>query len=262
MESTMIESYSIGSDPEGFLFDHEINRFIPAIGLIGGDKKKTRPLEKEGFAALEDNVMVEYNIPPSLFGENLKESINYATNYIEDKILNARYELRYIPSVEFLETDLQHPKALEFGCEPDMDVWLDQIRILDVANTNYRFAGGHIHFGYDGHTFNSNVKLVRLFDLALGIPSVLYDNNNRRRELYGQAGAFRFKEYGFEYRTLSNRWVRKHEDLILEQIKQAVDMYNNGFEIELLENDIIWGINASDRDVAEKLIKKYNLCTA
>jgi hypothetical protein len=43
--------------------------------------------------------------------------------------------------------------------------------------------------------------------MFLGLWSVINDPDTRRRQLYGKAGAIRFKPYGIEYRTLSNFWL-------------------------------------------------------
>lgn len=256
----MIEKYLVGSDPEGFLFDHKTGMHVPAIGLIGGEKRQPRPIiGHEGFAVLEDNVMVEYNIPPSEFGEKLEEHTRFMTNIIEDKILGFRYELQYKPSAEFTTEQLNSEKAQEFGCEPDIDVWEEDIRLLDIETTNMRFAGGHIHFGYPNADFDLSQKIVKVFDLFLGIPSVLLDTDEERRKLYGQAGAFRFKDYGVEYRTLSNFWVNKHEKLIVSLINQSIEAINNNIDVSNFNNTVRVAINTSDKDMAQKLIKQYNI---
>jgi len=46
-----------------------------------------------------------------------------------------------------------------------------------------------------------------MMDLYLGVPSVLMDKGELRKQLYGKAGAYRMKPYGVEYRTLSNFWI-------------------------------------------------------
>jgi hypothetical protein len=254
---TMIEQYTIGSDPEGFLLSKETGKHVPAIGLIGGDKRQPKPIGN-GFAVLEDNVMVEYNIPPSLMGEQLSEHIKHANSYIEKEILKDRFSIDYVPSVKFESEDLDNPKAMEFGCEPDFCVWTEMERVLDTDKTNIRFAGGHLHFGYDKPNIDSTVKLVKIFDLFLGVPSVLLDSDQLRREIYGQAGSFRFKDYGLEYRTLSNFWVNKHEELIRSLINDGINFYNNDSELPDQET-IVETINNGDQDKAKKLISKYNI---
>jgi len=49
--------------------------------------------------------------------------------------------------------------------------------------------------------------LTKTLDVYLGAVSLLWDQEDRRRELYGAAGAFRPKPYGMEYRVLSNKWI-------------------------------------------------------
>lgn len=253
----MIEQYTIGSDPEGFLLCKETGKHVPAIGLIGGDKSNPKPIGN-GFAVLEDNVMVEYNIPPTLMGKGLSKHIQYVNQYIEQEILGDRFKVDYIPSVEFSADALKDPKAMEFGCEPDFCVWTEMERILDTDKTNVRFAGGHVHFGYDEPDIDTSVRLVKIFDLFLGAPSVLLDTDDMRRQIYGQAGSFRFKPYGLEYRTLSNFWVNQHEELISSLISQAIEFHNN--EGKLPNQDfIIEAINTGDHDKAKKLISKYNI---
>ena len=46
-------------------------------------------------------------------------------------------------------------------------------------------------------------------DLYIMLPALRHDSSNERRELYGQAGRFRPKPYGIEYRTPSNFWTSK-----------------------------------------------------
>lgn len=259
----MIEKYTIGADPEGFLFNTEENQFVPSFGLIGGDKYQPRKIDR-GYAVLEDNVMVEYNIPPSDMGENLRENIEHANRLILEGVLPEGYEIRYQPSVVFNPDTLAHEKAFEFGCMPDYDVYTKETRdsvpmIQQMIDTHIRFAGGHVHFGYENPDLDTSADMVPFFDLFLGVPSVLLDKDQSRREAYGQPGMFRFKDYGFEYRTLSNFWVQKHEDLIVSQIGQAVDAFNNGIGIENDIPDIINTIKNGDSETAKTLIKKYTI---
>ena len=57
-------SFSIGCDPEFFLLKNKQPH--SAIDLVGGTKEKPKPLPKgKGFSVQEDNVSVEFNIPPA-----------------------------------------------------------------------------------------------------------------------------------------------------------------------------------------------------
>ena len=54
--------FTIGADPEFFLMKNK--KYVSAVGMIGGSKNEPLALDKEGFAILEDNVSVEFNIAP------------------------------------------------------------------------------------------------------------------------------------------------------------------------------------------------------
>ena len=58
--------YRVGADPELFLADKTGKKILSAIGKIGGTKENPIQVEKmhKGFCYQEDNVLVEYNIPP------------------------------------------------------------------------------------------------------------------------------------------------------------------------------------------------------
>lgn len=49
--------------------------------------------------------------------------------------------------------------------------------------------------------------VTQQLDFYLGLPSLLFDNDNKRRQMYGQPGSYRPKPYGVEYRVLSNKWL-------------------------------------------------------
>ena len=62
---------TVGTDPELMLREKSTGRIISAAGLIGGTKGKPVQMEglPEGYGVQEDNVMVEYNIPPCTSGQ-------------------------------------------------------------------------------------------------------------------------------------------------------------------------------------------------
>ena len=96
-------------------------------------------------------------------------------------------------------------------------------------------------------------------DILLGLPSVLLDPDERRKQLYGKAGAMRFKKYGAEYRTLSNFWLFS-DDLIEWAYKGGVAAYERLEELAGME-DFIGAdkiqhiINSGDKFEAEAACK-------
>jgi hypothetical protein len=77
--------------------------------------------------------------------------------------------------------------------------------------------------------------LVKQLDSYLGLPSLLFDRDTLRRKMYGQAGAFRPKPYGVEYRVLSNAWLLNENRMrfVFNQTTRAV-------------NDLIAGVRVTD----------------
>ena len=98
----------------------------------------------------------------------------------------------------------------------------------DGEKTCGRSAGFHIHLGYNDHNIDTTLKLIKLFDVYIGIPSIIYDRNNMRRTLYGKAGAFRLTEYGFEYRVLSSAMYATEDlmNIVWNGITKALNAYN------------------------------------
>jgi len=112
--------FTIGADPELFLKD-ATGKFISSIDLIGGSKAYPRPIDK-GCAVQEDNVSVEFNIPPCENELDFVNSLNYTLEYLKDFAKHSGLELAIVPSAEFSDDQLEHPRAQEFGCEPDYNV--------------------------------------------------------------------------------------------------------------------------------------------
>jgi hypothetical protein len=70
-------------------------------------------------------------------------------------------------------------------------------------------------------------------DLFLGVPSILMDKGDVRKQLYGSAGAYRDKPYGGEYRTLSNFWIFDNHliEWVWNNTSRAVDAAEAQFTI-------------------------------
>lgn len=223
--------FTIGCDPEIFLKDQAGN-FKSVIGLLGGDKWVPRKLTEVGHACLEDNVAVEFNIPPCSSFEQFKQEVQKTMSMVKE-ILPQNLSYDTSSAVSFPDSELACEAAWLFGCEPDYNAWTksenDKPHSVDK---NLRSAGGHVHVGSD-IAINDPIAVVRAMDLFLGVPSTQLDSGTLRRELYGKAGAFRFKPYGVEYRTLSNFWIFNDALIqwVYEGTRKALAFVASGAEI-------------------------------
>lgn len=254
-----VSPVTLGADPELFLTD-ESGKYISSIGRFGGTKQKPRQLGKlAGMAVQEDNVAVEFNIPPVLRRVEFRKHIQTALKLLEKEARAMQLKLAVVSSTEFEPDQLDNPKAQVFGCDPDFNVWtLRQNPSPKPTNKRLRSAGGHIHFAYT----KDRIGLGRALDLFQGCPSILFDPDQNRRLLYGKAGAVRQKEYGLEYRTLSSFWIKSPEltDMVFSQGVQAIEFVEAGHTIpEQDARKIIKCINESDQRMLVELTEKYGL---
>lgn len=260
---------TIGADPEMFLY-YQNHTPVSAIGLIGGTKHNPAPLGREGFFVQEDNVLVEFNIPPAKTMEEFVESIEWSKETIR-KVVNANGLSIQIKATErFPDSELQHPKAQELGCDPDYNAWTGQVNprpVLEGHMKNIRSAGGHIHIGWEQAPDDPPMfrrQVIKAMDLFVGVPSVKMDMNWARRELYGKAGAYRTASYGVEYRTPSNFWLRdaQYAQWAYMQSKRAFDFacnMNNWNELDDLVEPITKAINSNHTTEVNRLVAKYQL---
>jgi len=256
----MITNITIGTDPEMFIIDNN-NNSISAEGLLGGTKRKPRKLSNNGHAVQEDNVMVEFNIPPVIDYKSFIREIKFCKTEIT-KLLPSGMKLIADPSMEFSEKVLKTKQASTFGCSIDFDVWTTNMMTPIKPHPKYRFAGGHIHVGWDTPEMEISEQLVKAMDLFLGVPAVIMDNDDIRKQEYGKAGRFRFTKYGIEYRTISNFWLKNTslQKWVFNQTLQAITFVNNNNIItNELKSNIINAINNNDKILATNIINKYNI---
>jgi hypothetical protein len=261
-----MNKFTLGCDPELFLAD-ATNRLKASCGLIGGTKEHPQPLEElgVGFAVQEDNVAIEFNIPPAsdkhAFAHSIARTIKYINDGVNDTL--GLHLVTDLSAASFPEEELAAPAAKVFGCDPDFNAWtMKRNPRPKASDPNLRACGGHVHVGYDvmkaefGPTY-----LIRLMDLYLGVPSVLMDKGELRKELYGKAGAYREKVYGVEYRTLSNFWV-KHPRLsewVWDNTARAFAAADAEFPVGEDKDAILDAINNNNKEVAQMLVEKHKL---
>ena len=198
---------TLGADPEVFLYSLEKQKFISSIGKIGGSKTEPKNLGN-GFALQEDNVTVEYNIPPCKTPEEFVQANLYMKGRLDQIADHYNCVIKVVPSAVFDEAELDTEAAWIFGCDPDLNAWtLEENPPPKSENIYLRSAGGHIHFGVKDLDKKQKISIVRLLDLIFGTQLAILEPQNDRKLLYGMPGAWRDKPYGLEWRTPSNYWL-------------------------------------------------------
>lgn len=252
---------TIGSDPEVFLFDPKASKYKSSVGLIGGTKNHPIPLgDQPGFFVQEDNVTVEFNTPPATDLETFVKGINYSMTTIKATADKLGLIVRPDAAAYFSGVELDSEGARTFGCEPDYNAWTGKINPKPRGvDPSLRSCGGHIHVGA---TDVDRFQLIRMMDLFLGVPSVLMDADVTRKQLYGKAGACRPKEYGAEYRVLSNFWL-KNDDLtrwaFIESLRAVQAVREESINLHEIGDAIQSCINDCDGVLATHLVEQYNL---
>ena len=253
-----MKNIKIGADPELFL--ERDGKVISAEGLIGGTKDDPKPISDEGHCIQEDNVMIEFNIPACDNGEDFVRHINYVKDYLAVLAITLNAKLNFSASAFLDKSELRTKQARRFGCDPDFNVYTRGFNDAPNSRTNMRTCGGHIHIGYDDPDQETSEKLVKAMDAVLGLKSLFLDGDDRRRQMYGKAGAFRFKDYGVEYRTLSNFWIANDEltSWAFNATMEAIDLVLSGDidNIGQYSEDIEKAINTADRSLAKDLLEK------
>lgn len=254
----------VGCDPEVFV--KKDGTFLSAYGLIKGDKKN--PFKVSKGAVQVDGMALEFNIDPAHtedeFCINVQEVFNTMCLMVPD------YEVVAAPVAHFTADYIakQPAGALELGCDPDFNAWSGMVNNKPDSNRPMRTAAGHIHVGWtSGADINDprHTGLVReamkQLDFFVGLPSLFYDNDTERREMYGCAGAYRVKSYGGEYRTPSNAWLKSEKLMrwIYRNVQEGMSSLNSGRNLAEKYGDIQAIINTSDKKAALKIIEAENI---
>lgn len=254
----------VGTDPEVFVVN-PVGKIIPSIGLIGGSKDTPRDI---GIGSLqEDNVLAEFNTHPAASREDFRKNVTDVLGELQRTLLPNTISIK--PSHTFEMDDLHRygPVAFQFGCDPDFCAYTGAPNVAPdpIMVGGLRSAGGHIHVGMNLSSEREVMALVIAMDLFLGIPSVLLDDDMDRRRLYGKAGAFRFKPYGLEYRTLSNFWLQNdtyinwvYDNTIVaaNRFYELNDLVKKaGISVEDIQNTI----NRADRVRADYIIRTLQI---
>lgn len=205
---------TVGCDPELWLRDKTTGEIVSAHNLLPGSKLE--PFKVPRGAIQVDGTAAEFNITPAATYSTFVSNIAGVLSDIKERLPN--HELVYEPVTSYKEEYFYSlPEvARELGCNPDYNAWTGVVNPApEGSKTTMRTASGHIHVGWcEGvnpqdpiHIEDCNT-VVKQLDYYLGLYSLLWDKDNTRRQLYGKAGACRYKPYGVEYRVMSNVWLR------------------------------------------------------
>jgi hypothetical protein len=256
----MANMYTIGTDME-VLAKAKDGHHVALCGKIGGTKTNPKQIEnmQKGFCIQEDNVALEFNIPPCSNKLDFLRSVKSMRGYTRNLLKTMGLIISRDSSVLFRPDELVHPLAREFGCQPDFNAWTKMKNPPPECNEReLRTVGGHVHVGTDCNY----IQGTQWMDMFLGVGSVILDNTpeaQRRRKLYGRAGAMRPKPYGFEYRVLSNFWM--FEDDLINWVylstKRAMT-YPKAMAVKMAK-EVQDCINNSDVAKAEKLVQQYEI---
>ncbi len=226
--------------------------FVPICGKLGGTKKEPIPIPGFGakhaktFTMQEDGAAVEFNIPPCASAEEFYDAINMAVGRLTEILAKKDlYPYKNVWTNLSKEQMMEFPHLNVIGCDPDHDAYRDNPempREIPAMGT-IRGCGGHIHIGYPKQLC-APFRLAKLMDLVIALPMLSEDKQGKRRYYHGIPGLYRDKEYGVEYRTLSNFWIwdRNKSNLIAQRtFKLLQGLESNLIGWQAFYNKINWG---------------------
>lgn len=270
---------AIGADVEMFLKDRLTNEIISAEGYIAGTKDEPFVFSNENkyFSTSLDNVLAEFTIPPATNAKDFVEYLTRGVNYI-NSVIPKTFCTEAFPAANLHERFLQTDQAKLFGCEPDVNAYTQWVNDSPKADDKtLRSAGGHIHLNYNDPFDVVDLKnpneeymaqdtvrhnIVKALDLFLSVPFTIIEPDNKRKELYGKAGAFRPKSYGVEYRTLSNYYLSSKEltAYVFNNTMLAIEWLNAGNVItKELGEFVQQTINTNNKQDAKYLINEFKI---
>lgn len=212
----LFENILIGADPELFLRNPNSGAFISAHNYVKGTKEE--PFLVDKGAVQLDGTAAEFNIDPASNANEFVVNISTVMGQLSEMTKGSGYVLSASPVADFdpayFDTEIPMSSKV-LGCNPDYNAWELCPNATPEGDRPFRTGSGHVHIGwgsgfdcFDPDHFQKCAEVCRQLDHHLGLYSLLWDGDNRRRELYGKAGAFRPKPYGVEYRVLSNAWLK------------------------------------------------------
>ena len=216
---------TIGGDPEFFI----VEKIGDKYKAITADKVLPSKLKKAQLTngwAFFDGVQAELNPNPANCREhfigylhsNLAEVYDSCVRRLKIPEENIAFTAQASIPVDKDILKGADKECFRFGCSPDFNIYTESpLKYPDGKKFMTRFAGGHIHLGFDDINYHKKVNspekllnLVRLLDTIPGVMAIAISNGEEekiRRGWYGKAGTYRIQTHGLEYRTLSSFWL-------------------------------------------------------
>lgn len=239
---------SLGCDPElfltskgGYIIGSE--RVIPEEGLADmpyKDMAYYTPVQRKfsRYKTVRDGVQIELNPNPSTCRQSLAGEISGCFMLLNNHLLtlpHTKVTFRALVTVRKKELDGLSEKSRLLGCAPSKNLYDPGASItIDPFTYRKRSAGGHIHLGLLDYTQRPLPadRLCALMDILVGNTCVLIDRDPHaieRRKVYGRAGEYREPSHGFEYRTLSNFWLKHYHlmSFVMGLSRLAVQVLDN-----------------------------------
>jgi hypothetical protein len=230
---------TVGADPEFFV--KRGDDFLSGHGFPCGTKDNPRRTQHGKVQC--DGVALEVNVTEAFTEEkfvlNFRGVFHDLNEIVRKWETEAYLVAEPVASFPAAYLDKLPVWAKTLGCNPDFNAYTMNANDTPNADMPIRTGAGHLHIGWtenaEGLThFEKCAILVKQLDYTVGLQTLLFDDEQRRRMLYGKAGAFRPKPYGVEYRVPSNAWCQS--EALARQMFQgcvrAVDLLNDGVELD------------------------------
>lgn len=114
-----LENIRIGTDPECFIFNTKTNKVKSSVKLIPGTKENPHKIDElgPGFALQTDNILAEFNVPPTSNVADFVKNINKMKEYIRSfvKNIDENYDILCAASQNVPKSELRSKQAKLFG---------------------------------------------------------------------------------------------------------------------------------------------------
>jgi len=258
--------FLVGADPEVFVTKGRGGEFICPHHILYGTKRHPQAMSLNTHGQV-DGMALEFNISPA---RDAKQFARFVKEGVGELKWRAEAKGGYIkvqPTAEFGAEEWKKAPAFNkmLGCEPDYNGYTLGLNDPPNSGATFRTGAGHIAIGWGNEYQVTSDYLyicgvvVKEMDAIVGMSSLLFDSDTKRRELYGKAGAFRPKPFGVEYRTLSNKWV-VNKELSTYVYRRTIEAVKNVMHDRKIQVPEVQGIiNNSNVEEAKYFLNHHKI---